>query len=66
MALSPFETLRQLPTAPPEVLDQLVLSGGLGALAITVVIVILLWRDKRRGIGRFKPRERGRRKSRKR
>lgn len=54
MALTPFGTLRQLHNAPPETLNQIVVGGGLAALAITLVIYILLVRDKRRGIGRYK------------
>lgn len=41
--------------ASPEVLDLVVIGGGAGLLVMVSLIGFLIWRDKRRGLGKPKP-----------
>jgi hypothetical protein len=44
----------QIAKASPEALNVIVIGGGIGALVLISLVLFLIWRDKRRGLGKPK------------
>lgn len=44
----------QLAKASPEALNLIVIGGGIGALLMVALVLLLFWRDKWRGLGKPK------------